>query len=72
MNVSYRTLGIGTKCGGKNKNVINSAFLPWGVTKHDVPQGSIQSFLCFLIYISDCSKTIHGKYKQMMLAKDTD
>jgi hypothetical protein len=72
MNVSYRTLGIGTKCGGKHTNVINSEFLHWGVTKHDVPQGQIQSFLCFLNYISYCSKTIHGEYKQMLLAKDTD
>jgi Tat protein secretion system quality control protein TatD with DNase activity len=41
-------------------------------TKHAVPQGSIQAFLYFFIYISDCSKTIRGKYKQLLLANDTD
>jgi len=29
-------------------------------------------FLMYFIYINDCSKTIHGKHKQMLLANDTD
>jgi hypothetical protein len=74
MNESNCTSGIGTvpKCGGKHWNVNNNAFLYWGGTKHGVPQGSIQNFLYFFISISDCPKTIHGKYKQLLLANDTD
>jgi len=33
---------------------------------------SNSKFLMFFICISDCSKTIHGKYKKMLFANDTD
>ena len=48
MNEANHTLGIGTNVWNKHKDVNNNAFLYWTVTKHGVPQGSIQSFLIFL------------------------
>jgi hypothetical protein len=48
---------------------------PGVLQKNSVPQGSIQSFLyiyIFFVYMSDCSKTIHGIYKQLLLANDTN
>ena len=52
----------------KYKNANNNTILYWD----GVLQGLSGSFYVSFIYISDWSKTIHGKYTQMLLANDTD
>jgi len=52
--------------------LITMHFYTWEVQNTVIHKEQFKISYIFFINTSDCSKTIHGKYKQLLLANDTD
>lgn len=56
----------------RNKNLSHNSFVPWGIVKHSVPEGSVLDPLHFLLCIHDISTNTNEKSKLTVFEDDTN